>query len=254
MSEEALQEIQNEQVDPDLSSSESEEAVSLEQEAAEPPSKYLGFFDDETQAQEAVRQMAEKLSYYEQNNKVQDVLNAERLAMEKARIDAERNAAAEQEAYAEHAAVHQLANYYLDRGMGPQAIKVLSDHAARQALGQVDKIVEEKLQGVVGPAYEKKQYLESSIGKEFPHLADQAIKLLQTGMSRGEIVDLFRSASTKSNVENIQNARKNKAQALRDGYMEPPDGGSTQPSVPEGDFMKKNKSAFEEWFGKRPKK
>ena len=244
MPEELMQESLSE--DQELSSTESEESSEESQPTPEPEQrKYLGFFDDEKEAESTVRQMAERLSFYEQNQQVQAALNAERAAMERAKQ-------AEQEQYSEHAKVHQLANALLAEGRGPEAIKVLSDHAAKQALSRVDDIVEAKLQGVVGPAYEKRQYLESEVGKEFPHLADKAVKLLQAGMSRAEIVDLFRAASNREIDPNA--AKKAKVRALRDGYMEPPDGGSVQPAVAEGDFMKKNRSAFEEWFGKRPKK
>lgn len=249
MPEEQLQELQSEQLETEAQEeveSQSLESIESEESFERPaPKKVLGYFESEQQAEEALKAMMEENLYYRQNQRVQEALRAEQQAIEAAK-------AQEQEMYSEHARVHQIANSLLAEGRGPEAIKVLSDHSAKVALSKVDRLVEERLQQVVGPAYEKRQYLESELGKEFPHLADRAVKMLQSGFSRGEIASLFREASSKSNVEHIQSAQRAKQKAIRDGYMEPPDGGSLQPSVTEKDFAKKNKEAFNEWFGVAP--
>lgn len=219
----------------------------FEQAPVEPPKKVLDLFESEEQARQALEQMAQRLNYYEQSTTVQEAAKREQEAAKAAQ-------AKEEQAYRQHAAVYEKVNELLGKGKGDAAIALLSEHSAYIAEQRADELFEKKLAQLVQPAQWKQTYQQSQLGQEYPDLEEVAVALRQRGLEPQEIRYLFSTIRPSQGGKQAKlEAVKNRA--VRDGFTEAPDSGSL-PTQPQADasWEKKNKAAFNEWFGSRPKK
>lgn len=239
--------------------SETPEAGGEQSPQAETPKKVLGLFSDEQEAINTLRDLTNRLGYYEQNEKHQLLRQQEEYQQAQSarqeELRQQRLRQQEEQWLREASYVHDQMNRLYAEGRGAEAValqarynakyvKEQAEAAKREATEQMQRAEQERAQAI---AYWKQDYMASKLGQMIPELADEAAVLVTQGWPREEVAKMFLRLRGD---DRQQKARDAKNRALRDGFIEPPDGGSlaTAPNNDSFDKLlkKHTKSFFDE--------